>query len=230
MRNRRQRNRASIGIRKAWPNTQLDRRRTDLDAQKKHTLNTSSALTKRPGIHNHEASSRVCKFLPIHLSSVPTSSCIFEKRTNRKRQGKLRREKGARMIHAPREVLPCSEAVAQPRTHESLSDTMNATSNHQMARHLGPYRSSSFPVRRPYKIKHFFPLPLLPPWLLDKSAERVACSNTSRTPSLVLAEHSRYLAAPIFLLTSSPYRIGPNVSYKLGEDLTGTFVVLSRTQ
>lgn len=53
-----------------------------------------------------------------------------------------------------------------------------------------------------YSIKHllFFVL-----GVFDKSAERVACSKTSFTPSLVLAEHSRYLAAPIFLLTSSPY-------------------------
>lgn len=36
-----------------------------------------------------------------------------------------------------------------------------------------------------------------------RSAARVACSNTSRTPSFVLAEHSRYLMAPIFLRTSS---------------------------
>lgn len=50
-----------------------------------------------------------------------------------------------------------------------------------------------------YKIKHFF---------LDFSfrvsrAARVACSNTSRTPSFVFAEHSRYFWAPIFLRTSS---------------------------
>jgi hypothetical protein len=32
----------------------------------------------------------------------------------------------------------------------------------------------------------------------------VACSKTSRTPSLVFAEHSRYLYAPIFLRISSP--------------------------
>ena len=40
--------------------------------------------------------------------------------------------------------------------------------------------------------------------VLDSRAARVACSKTSRTPSLVLAEHSRYLVAPIFLRTSSP--------------------------
>lgn len=34
-------------------------------------------------------------------------------------------------------------------------------------------------------------------------AARVACSNTSRTPSFVFAEHSRYFWAPIFLRTSS---------------------------
>lgn len=34
-------------------------------------------------------------------------------------------------------------------------------------------------------------------------AARVACSKTSRTPSLVFAEHSRYFWAPIFLRTSS---------------------------
>jgi hypothetical protein len=36
-------------------------------------------------------------------------------------------------------------------------------------------------------------------------AARVACSNTSRTPSFVFAEHSRYFWAPIFLRTSSAY-------------------------
>ena len=41
-----------------------------------------------------------------------------------------------------------------------------------------------------YKIRHFF-LPL--PSFLVSSAARVACSKTSRTPSLVRAEHSRYL-------------------------------------
>lgn len=35
-------------------------------------------------------------------------------------------------------------------------------------------------------------------------AARVAFSNTSRTPSLVLAEHSRYLWALIFFLSASP--------------------------
>jgi hypothetical protein len=34
-------------------------------------------------------------------------------------------------------------------------------------------------------------------------AARVACSNTSLTPSFVFAEHSRYFWAPIFLRTSS---------------------------
>lgn len=42
-----------------------------------------------------------------------------------------------------------------------------------------------------YRTRHF--LCLLPRVLRDSRAARVACSNTSRTPSLVLAEHSRYL-------------------------------------
>ena len=54
-----------------------------------------------------------------------------------------------------------------------------------------------------YRTRHF--LWLLLRLLRDKRAARVACSNTSRTPSLVLAEHSRYLYAPIFLRISSPY-------------------------
>lgn len=33
--------------------------------------------------------------------------------------------------------------------------------------------------------------PLRPFFLDERSANRVACSNTSRTPSPVLAEHSR---------------------------------------
>jgi hypothetical protein len=43
-------------------------------------------------------------------------------------------------------------------------------------------------------------------------AARVACSNTSLTPSLVLAEHSRYLVAPIFLRTSSACDCGQYVA------------------
>lgn len=41
-----------------------------------------------------------------------------------------------------------------------------------------------------------FPLFLRP--LVDNRARRVAVSNTSRTPSPVRAEHSRYRVAPIF--------------------------------
>lgn len=54
-----------------------------------------------------------------------------------------------------------------------------------------------------YRIRHFF---LLLVFRVVR-AERVACSNTSLTPSLVLAEHSRYFAAPIFLRTSSALRV-----------------------
>ena len=55
-------------------------------------------------------------------------------------------------------------------------------------------------IAQDYKIKHlsFF-------FFLVRRAARVADSKTSRTPWLVLAEHSRYLYAPIFLRTSSPY-------------------------
>lgn len=52
-----------------------------------------------------------------------------------------------------------------------------------------------------YRTMHFFSF-----FFRVSSAARVACSNTSRTPSFVLAEHSRYLAAPIFLRTSSACR------------------------
>lgn len=52
-----------------------------------------------------------------------------------------------------------------------------------------------------YKMRH---LGLLLRLLRERRAARVACSKTSRTPSLVLAEHSRYLWAPIFLRISSP--------------------------
>ena len=51
-----------------------------------------------------------------------------------------------------------------------------------------------------YKIRHFFFS-----FFRVSSAARVACSKTSRTPSFVLAEHSRYFWAPIFLRTSSAY-------------------------
>ena len=46
----------------------------------------------------------------------------------------------------------------------------------------------------------FFLLPLL----LVRSAARVAYWNTSRTPSPVRAEHSRYCLAPIFCATAIP--------------------------
>ena len=49
-----------------------------------------------------------------------------------------------------------------------------------------------------YRIEHFFFS-----FFRVSSAARVACSKTSLTPSFVLAEHSRYFWAPIFLRTSS---------------------------
>lgn len=55
-----------------------------------------------------------------------------------------------------------------------------------------------------YKIMQNFFLPLFD--ALVSKAARVACSNTSLTPSLVLAEHSRYFCAPIFLRTSSAWK------------------------
>ena len=51
-----------------------------------------------------------------------------------------------------------------------------------------------------YRIKHFLSF-----FRLVRRAARVAVSKTSRTPMLVFAEHSRYLYAPIFLQTSSPW-------------------------
>ena len=48
----------------------------------------------------------------------------------------------------------------------------------------------------------------------DRSANRVACSNTSRTPSPVLAEHSRYLVAPILDATCSPWLNRTRVSVR----------------
>src|ERR1700760_4652131 len=51
-----------------------------------------------------------------------------------------------------------------------------------------------------YKIRHFFFS-----FFRVSRAARVACSKTSRTPSFVLAEHSRYFWAPIFLRTSSAW-------------------------
>lgn len=62
-------------------------------------------------------------------------------------------------------------------------------------------------------------------FLFVKSAARVACSNTSRTPSLVLAEHSKYLYAPIFLRTSSPCKI-----CQFNDGLTGMVARLKRSQ
>lgn len=55
--------------------------------------------------------------------------------------------------------------------------------------------------RHVYKIKHFFDFFSF----RVSRAARVACSNTSRTPSFVFAEHSRYFWAPIFLRTSSAW-------------------------
>jgi hypothetical protein len=53
--------------------------------------------------------------------------------------------------------------------------------------------------RPPYKIRHFF---VFFSFRVSRAA-LVACSKTSRTPSFVFAEHSRYFWAPIFLRTSS---------------------------
>ena len=53
----------------------------------------------------------------------------------------------------------------------------------------GPLVAAGF-----YSIWHFLLLPPLePPFSFLSMAARVACSNTSRTPSFVFAEHSRYL-------------------------------------
>lgn len=53
-----------------------------------------------------------------------------------------------------------------------------------------------------YKIAHL----LWPLWgFFCIKAARVACSNTSRTPSPSFAEHSKYLYAPIFWATAIPY-------------------------
>lgn len=54
-----------------------------------------------------------------------------------------------------------------------------------------------------YRIMHFFFFA----FSRLSSAARVACSNTSRTPSFVFAEHSRYFWAWIFLRTSSACRV-----------------------
>ena len=53
-----------------------------------------------------------------------------------------------------------------------------------------------------YKITQL--LFFLPPLLLLRRAARVAYWKTSRTPSPVLAEHSRYCLAPIFVATAIP--------------------------
>jgi hypothetical protein len=51
-----------------------------------------------------------------------------------------------------------------------------------------------------YMILHFLVL-----LCRRRSAARVACSKTSRTPSFIFAEHSRYLCAPILRATASPF-------------------------
>lgn len=50
-----------------------------------------------------------------------------------------------------------------------------------------------------YMTVHFLLLPVR-----RRRAARVACSKTSLTPSFILAEHSRYLVAPILRATASP--------------------------
>ena len=50
-----------------------------------------------------------------------------------------------------------------------------------------------------YMIVHFFVFPVR-----RRRAARVACSNTSLTPSFIFAEHSRYFVAPILRATASP--------------------------
>ena len=59
-------------------------------------------------------------------------------------------------------------------------------------------------------------------------AARVACSNTSRTPSLVFAEHSRYFWAPIFLRTSSACTWVSGCWFAQGDltDLLGSYRLL----
>lgn len=61
-------------------------------------------------------------------------------------------------------------------------------------------------LRAIYRMSHFFFS-----FLRVSRAARVACSKTSLTPSFVLAEHSRYLSAPIFLRTSSAWRVSTKV-------------------
>ena len=50
-----------------------------------------------------------------------------------------------------------------------------------------------------YMTMHFLDFPVR-----RRRAARVACSKTSRTPSFILAEHSRYRVAPILRATASP--------------------------
>jgi len=50
-----------------------------------------------------------------------------------------------------------------------------------------------------YMTMHFLFFPVR-----RRRAARVACSKTSRTPSFILAEHSRYRVAPILRATASP--------------------------
>jgi hypothetical protein len=62
---------------------------------------------------------------------------------------------------------------------------------------------------------HFFLRPELFFRLLLVRAARVACSNTSRTPSPFLAEHSMYLTAPMRFRTSSPWCDGVSSRHPL---------------
>jgi hypothetical protein len=71
-----------------------------------------------------------------------------------------------------------------------------------------------------YKIRHF--LDFFSRFVIR--AARVACSNTSRTPSFVFAEHSRYFWAPIFLRTSSAWLV---LRVQLRGDGGGTYLLRS---
>jgi len=63
------------------------------------------------------------------------------------------------------------------------------------------HRKSHPGVQHPiYKMRHDFFFS----FFFCMRAQRVACSNTSFTPSFVLAEHSRYFSARMIFFTASP--------------------------
>lgn len=89
-----------------------------------------------------------------------------------------------------------SHAVRPQLTHEDRHSVVLVQDQHHAAVAAAVHSHAHDFIYKTVHLDFFFSFRV-------SRAARVACSNTSRTPSLVFAEHSRYFWAPIFLRTSS---------------------------